>query len=276
MNPAFTMQFQYNKVLLIGATSGIGYALAERMLTTGTKVIIAGRRKERLDELVSKHGEDKAFPSVFDISELSKIPAWASSITKEHPDLDCVVLNSGIQRAYNFAKPETVNLEQINEEMTTNYLSFVHLTTAFLPHMQAQKAHTSLIYVSSGLALVPYPRALNYSATKAALHHFLLSLRIQLKSGPGNVKIIEIFPPAVQTELHNTKHQPDIPNDAGAKFGMPLDEFIDETWKGLQTGDEHIFVGDLPKHAGQGFEAERQKIFMKIFGGGDPVGLGKE
>lgn len=270
------MPFQYKKVLLIGATSGIGYALAERMLSTGTKVIIVGRRKEKLDELVTEHGKDKAFPSVFDISKLSDIPAWTSSITKEHPDLDCIILNSGIQRAHNFAKPETVKLEQINEEITTNYLAFVHLTTSFLPHMQAQKAQTSLIYVSSGLALIPYPRALNYSATKAALHHFLLSLRVQLKSGTGNVKVIEIFPPAVQTELHNTKHQPDLPNDQGAKFGMPLDEFTDETWEGLQSGDEQIFVGDFPKQAGQGFDADRQKVFMQIFGGEEKHGLGNE
>lgn len=142
--------------------------------------------------------------------------------------------------------------------------------------MQAQKGQPSLIYVSSGLALVPYPRALNYSATKAALHHFLLSLRDQLKSGPGNVKIVEIFPPAVQTELHNTKHQPDIPNDQGAKFGMPLDEFTNETWEGLQKGDEQIFVGDFPKEAWPAFEQERQKIFQKNFGGDSKHGVKNE
>lgn len=80
----------------------------------------------------------------------------------------------------------------------------------------------------------------------------------------------------MQTELHNTKHQPDIPNDQGAKFGMPLDEFTDETWKGLQSGDEQIFVGDIPKQAWPGFEEERQKVFMKIFGGDDKHGLGNE
>jgi short-subunit dehydrogenase involved in D-alanine esterification of teichoic acids len=270
------MLFQYRKVLLIGATSGIGYALAERMLSTGTKVIIVGRRKERLDELVSKYNKDKAFPSVFDISKLSDIPSWASSITKEHPDLDCIILNSGIQRAHNFAKPDSVNLEQINEEMTTNYLSYVHLTTAFLPHLQKQQGQTSLIYVSSGLALVPFPRALNYSATKAALHHFILSLRVQLKSGAGNVKVVEIFPPAVQTELPNTKHQPDLPDDQGANFGMPLDKFTNETWEGLQNGDEQIFVGDIPKKASEGFEGERQKMFMKIFGGVSGLRIGQK
>jgi short-subunit dehydrogenase involved in D-alanine esterification of teichoic acids len=261
------MPFQYKKVLLLGATSGIGYALAERMLSNGTKVVVVGRRKERLDELVSKHGKDKASSSVFDITKLSEIPSWTSSITKEHPDLDCVILNSGIQRAHDFTKPESVKLDQINEEVTTNYLSYVHLTTYFLPHLQKQQGPTGLIYVSSGLALIPYPRVQNYCATKAALHHFILALRVQLKDGLGHVNIIEILPPAVQTELHNTKHQPDIPNDQGANFGMPLDEFTNETWKGLEKGDEQIFVGDMTQKASQGWEGERQKIFMKLFGG---------
>ncbi len=61
------------------------------------------------------------------------------------------------------------------------------------------KKNSALIYTSSGLGLVPLPRCPNYSASKAALHHFLICLRLHLKE--TSVRVMEIFPPAVQTEL---------------------------------------------------------------------------
>ncbi|KAF2706137.1 short-chain dehydrogenase/ reductase-like protein [Pleomassaria siparia CBS 279.74] len=252
------MSLKYNKVLLIGATSGIGLAYAEKIVADGKKIIIVGRRKENLDAFVDEHGKDKAEAIVFDITDLAKIHAFAADVTSRHPDLDCVLLNSGIQRGFDFTKPETVDLDLLGLEFTTNYLAYVHLTHAFLPHLQKQDNETSLIYTSSGLALVPNFLRPNYSASKAALHHFILALREQFKEGPGNIKIIEIFPPAVQTELHDEKHQPDIKN--GRSMGMPLDEFTEDSWAKLVKGDDQIPVGFVEKSFEE-FEKTRQKTF---------------
>lgn len=71
------MTFPYKHVLLIGATAGIGRAMADRFIETGVKVTAVGRRQERLDEFVQKHGEDKASTVAFDISDISKTPAFA-------------------------------------------------------------------------------------------------------------------------------------------------------------------------------------------------------
>ncbi|KAF2435647.1 short-chain dehydrogenase/ reductase-like protein [Tothia fuscella] len=256
------MGFTYKKVLVVGATSGIGWALSERLISNGVKVIVVGRRKEKLDEFVKKHGNEKASSFVFDISKLDGIPRFAADVAKAHPDLDSVLLNSGIQRSFNFADPSSVDLNVINEEFTTNYLSFVHLTNAFLPHLQKQQNETSIIFTTSGLALVPMSRCLNYCASKAALHHFVLCLRDQMRRGPGNVKIIELIPPAVQTELHDAKHQPEL-KDAGP-IGMPLDEYIDETWKGMDNGDVQIVVGEVVKKAADSWEKERQENFSQL------------
>lgn len=101
-------------------------------------------------------------------------------------------------------------------------------------------------------------RCPNYCASKAALHHFILCLREQLKSGPGEIEVIEIFPPAVQTELHDAKHQPDIKN--GGAIGMPLNEFTEETYRGLEAGKDQIAVG-MSQGAFNTWEQERQKMF---------------
>ncbi|KAF2243960.1 short-chain dehydrogenase/ reductase-like protein [Trematosphaeria pertusa] len=253
------MSLKYNKVLVIGATSGIGLAYAEKVVGDGKKAIVVGRRKENLDEFVTKHGKDKAEAVVFDITKLSEIPKFAVDITSRHPDLDCVIINSGIQRGFNFAQPDTVDLSALELEFNTNYISYIHLTKAFIPHLQKQDNETALIYTSSGLALIPLLMRLNYSASKAALHHFLLCLREQLKDGPGNIKVIEIFPPAVQTELHDEKHQPDIKN--GRSMGMPLDQFTEESWAKLVRGDEQIPVGFV-ENAFEKFEKTRQEMFQ--------------
>lgn len=86
----------------------------------------------------------------------------------------------------------------------------------------------------------------------------ILVLREQLRAGPGNIKVIEVFPPAVQTELHDAKHQPDIKN--GAHIGMPLEEFTEEAWAKLVNGDEQIPVGFVTK-VFEAFEDKRQEMF---------------
>ena len=156
------MSFPYRKVLVIGATSGIGEALAARLVQEKSRVIVVGRRKERLDAFVNVHGKDNAAAVPFDILEHDKIPGFAArlvdcgfllddvktdslSITKNHPDLDCVLLNAGIQRGLNFAKPETVDLSTIQMEFDANYISQLALTKAFLPFFQSKKEQSALI-----------------------------------------------------------------------------------------------------------------------------------
>jgi short-subunit dehydrogenase involved in D-alanine esterification of teichoic acids len=238
---------------------GIGHALAEKFIENGSYVIASGRRKENLEQLVHKHCHDKISAVLFDITNLDGVPNFAATITTTHSDLDCVFLNSGIQRGFNFAKPETIDIEMINEEFVTNYLSYLALTKAFLPFLQAKDTESSLIYTTSALALVPIARCPNYCASKAALHHFILCLRRQLQG--SKIKVIEIFPPAVQTELQDEKHQPDI--KGGRLIGMPLAEFTDAAYEGLVEGRDQIPVG-MAKSIFDAFETKRQEIFNRF------------
>jgi len=213
------MTFPYKKVAVFGATAGIGKALAERFIANGIFVIAIGRRKERLADLVHQYGHEKVEASPFDVTKLESIPNYVLHLTSTHPDLDLIFLNSGIQRPVNFTKPDSVNLDIIQEEFVTNYLSPVALTKGFLPHLlsRAKEGKTAgILYTTSGLALVPISTVPNYCATKAAMHSMILTLRDQLSN--TGVKVLELYPPAVQTELHG---------EHGKHIGMPLDEFTD-------------------------------------------------
>jgi short-subunit dehydrogenase involved in D-alanine esterification of teichoic acids len=185
-----------------------------------------GRRRERLDAIVNKHGHGKVQAVTFDITDLAGIPNFVTNIMESNEDVDCIIMNSGIQRKADFSKPESIDMNVINEEFTVNYLAPLALTKAFLPALQSRETESCLMYTTSGLALVPIPRCSNYCASKAAMHHFILCLREQLKG--TNVNVVELLPPAVQTELHDAKHQPDIKD--GGSIGMPLAQFTDEVW----------------------------------------------
>ncbi|KAI0015734.1 short chain dehydrogenase [Xylariomycetidae sp. FL0641] len=259
------MAFPYKTVLMVGCTAGIGLALAERMIANGVFVIAVGRRKERLDDFVAKHGPGKAAASQFDITDLDGIRAWSESLVKTYPSLDCVVLNSGLQRPLNFAKPEAIDLKTVHAEFTTNYTSYITMIKYFLPHLQSLHGQkpAALVAVSSGLGLVPMPRCANYSATKAALHSLMWSIRAQLghDEQSNHIRVIEIIPPAVKTELHEL--QDDLRAKGNTDFGLTLDEFMREAWAGLVNGDEEIPVGPA-RTSSEAFEALRRKGFKAM------------
>ncbi|KIX00316.1 glutamine-fructose-6-phosphate transaminase (isomerizing) [Rhinocladiella mackenziei CBS 650.93] len=218
------MPFPYQKVVVIGATSGIGEALARRLVEDGSFVIAVGRRKENLEALVQQYGPDKIHAVPFDITRLEAIPTFAGDIASAHPGVDCVILNSGIQRKTDFSDFDSIDVDVLSLELNTNYIAQLALTKAFLPFLMKKDTESALIYVTSALGLIPVPRCANYCASKAALHQFILCLRQQLKK--SNIKVVELLPPAVQTELHDEKHQPDLKN--GRAMGMPLDEFTNQ------------------------------------------------
>jgi NADP-dependent 3-hydroxy acid dehydrogenase YdfG len=79
------MPFQYSHVLMIGATSGIGAAMADRLVREGSKVVAVGRRQDRLDEFVRRHGKEKASAVRFDISDRQNIDQFVSQSVSHCP-----------------------------------------------------------------------------------------------------------------------------------------------------------------------------------------------
>lgn len=256
------LRVHFPVILAHSLRSGIGQALAAKLVENGVSVIAVGRRKERLEDFAKQHGSNSKATvdtAVFDIEKLQEIPGFAKDMFSKHPDLDCIFLNSGMQRAVNWAEPEKVDLSMIEKEMMVNYTSYMHLNKAFLPYLMKQAPNpTAIIYTTSGLALVPIMTVPNYCATKAALHHMILVMRQQLKDAKSNVKIIELYPPAVQTELHDAEM-----GDKGKHVGMPLKDFTEEAWEGLSSDDnEQVPVQMVKDRMGfNSWEQERQKTF---------------
>ena len=143
--PIENMSFPYKHVLLIGATAGIGKAMAEGFLKSGIKVTVVGRRTERLEEFVRRYGPDKAKPISFDISNVDQIPKFAEKTMHDSPDIDCIFLNAGVQRPHDLAKSDGFDLDLFNLEIHVNLTSFVALSQAFLPYLMNKGSPSSIV-----------------------------------------------------------------------------------------------------------------------------------
>ncbi|KAK1638662.1 hypothetical protein BDP81DRAFT_447639 [Colletotrichum phormii] len=238
------MPFPYKTARITGATSGIGHALAERLIENSILVIaVLGRRADRLEHLLSKHGSSRVAAEVYDVSDID----------------DYLILNAGIQNTFNFTP---ALLETAKYELSLNYLSPLVTTTHILPHFESPSpSPTAVILVTSGLAIVPIPRCANYCASKAALRSLAWSLRAQLADRGAraeNIRVVEIVSPAVRTGLHS--RQADLVAAGRDGVGMPLGEFIDETWGELEKGERDDVIIGQAKYFARG-EEERKKAF---------------
>ena len=220
------MKLTGNTILITGGGSGIGRGLAEALHQRKNQVIIAGRRKEVLSE-VAKANPGMALVEL-NIEDPASIAAVAKKLIAEHPKLNVLINNAGVMQSDNVSGP--VDDKLIASTITTNLIGPIRLTSALIDHLKRQK-DAAVINNSSGLGFVPLAMAAVYSCTKAALHSYTLSLRYKLKGTP--VKVLEIAPPWVQTDLLNSSKEPK---------AMPLADFIAETMQVLGTDAEEVLV----------------------------------
>jgi uncharacterized oxidoreductase len=206
------MQTSDNTILITGGGSGIGRALAHRFHDLGNTVIISGRRREALEEAAA--GRRGIHALELDIEDPIAIERFARQVVAQHPGLNVLINNAGVMRTESLSGRR--DLADAEATVITNLLGPIRLTNALVDHLSRQ-AHAALVNVSSGLAFVPLVAAPTYSATKAAVHSYTVSLREQLK---GKVEVIELIPPGVQTDL--------TPGQATREGYLPLNDYIDE------------------------------------------------
>jgi uncharacterized oxidoreductase len=220
------MKLTGNTILITGGGSGIGRGLAEAFHKLGNQVIISGRRKGHLADTT------KANPGMqsveIDVQDPTNIAAVAKKLIHDYPEVNVLINNAGIMQPDNAGG--VVDEAVLVPTITTNLLGPIRMTSAFIEHLKKQESAV-VMQVSSGLAFVPLAMASIYSSTKAALHSYSLSMRYKLKG--TSVKVLELAPPWVRTDIMNSKE---------AVQAMPFDEFIAETMKILATDAEEIVV----------------------------------
>lgn len=209
------MEMRDNTILITGGGSGIGRALAEAFHALGNQVVIAGRRKQKLDEVAAANSGMQT--AVLDIESADAIKRFAEQLKVDFPALNVVIHNAGIMRNESVRSEDALHTAEAT--VATNLLGPIRLNSALLPTLLAQPK-AAILTVSSGLAFVPLSLTPTYSATKAAIHAYTQALRYQLQDTP--VQVIELIPPYVQTELQGSRQATD-------PSALPLHDYISET-----------------------------------------------
>lgn len=222
------MKLTGNTIFITGGGTGIGRGLAEALHKLGNKVIISGRRKERLEETIKANPGMSAVE--LNVQDPASIKAIAKQLIEEYPDLNILFNNAGIMQPDDAAG--VIDEDVLVSTVTTNVLGPIRMTSALIEHLKS-KEEAVIINTTSALGFVPLAMTAVYSATKAALHSYSLSQRYLLKD--TSVKVLELAPPSVQTDLMNLKDNPRV---------MPLAQFIEATIKVLGTDTDEVLVGD--------------------------------
>jgi uncharacterized oxidoreductase len=226
------MKLEKRTILITGGTSGIGLELAKQLLQRRNTVIVTGRNQERLDtanrELTGVH----TFKS--DVSDPNEIAALHDSVIAQFPALDTLINNAGIMRSLNLNQDRDLN--DVTREIEINLSGPVRMIQQFLPHLKTRKG-ALIVNVSSGLAFIPFPLSPVYCATKAAIHSFTQSLRVQI-DGMG-ITVIELAPPAVETPLLRGEFAEEMKGEKG----MDVKILAKQAIAGIESGKLEIRPG---------------------------------
>ncbi|HEY2782417.1 MAG TPA: SDR family NAD(P)-dependent oxidoreductase [Steroidobacteraceae bacterium] len=184
-----------NTILITGGSSGIGLEFAAQLIDIGNTVIVTGRHQGTLDAARQKVPGIHTIQS--DVSDPVGVARLCASVIEEFPKLNVLINNAGIMRKFDLlASP--LELRDVIHEIEINLNGTVAMVVQLLPHLDT-KDQAAIVNVSSGLAFVPLAIAPIYCASKAAIHSFTQSLRLQLTD--TRITIFELVPPLTDTPL---------------------------------------------------------------------------
>jgi uncharacterized oxidoreductase len=247
------MQIRGNTILITGGATGIGFSLAEAFIKAGNEVIICGRREYKLEE--AKNKLPQIHTKICDLSKKKERKLLYDWVRSNFKDINVLVNNAGIQRMIDFKKG-TDDLVNGEDEIEINLKAYVYLSAYFIPLLLKRK-EAAIINVSSGLAFIPLAAVPVYCATKAAIHSFSLSLRHQLKD--SSIRVFEIIPPIVDTELDRGAREERKQKDRG----IPPFEVAKAVLKALENNEYEVAIG-MAQNLRAGARNNPEQTFQNI------------
>jgi uncharacterized oxidoreductase len=224
------MNITNNTILITGGGSGIGLEIA-KALSHANKVIIVGRNKEKLN--AAAKDLENVFTIQADITNESDVNRLYEEIKTTFGGLHILINNAGYAHAYTLSENADMYSKAV-EEFTTNYFAPIRLTEKFLPLLKQQK-ESAIVNVSSIVGFVPGSHVPTYSDSKAALHSHTRLLRYELAKDT-NVKVFELMPPLVNTDLSVAI--------GGRENGIPASDVASDLVKALHEDIYEVRVGN--------------------------------
>jgi uncharacterized oxidoreductase len=224
------MELKGKTILITGGTGGIGLEAAKQFLANGAKVIITGRNQGKLDET------KKLYPALTtiksDVASADDAQLLFNKI-KELGGIDILYNNAGVMSGpQNLGIANDKHFELAKNEMDINYLGVIRLNNLFIDMLKSRK-ESAIITTSSLLSYVPLNLGPTYSASKAAMRFYTVSLRDHLKILGSNVKVFELVPPVVATSM--TEHV--------ETKGIPPKKLVNALIAGIKNNQFTIRVG---------------------------------
>ena len=233
------MKFTGNTILITGGAQGIGYAMAEYLQESGNTMIICDRNEAKLKEVRQIHPE--FFTYVCDVSSKESREEFAAKLTEEHPEMNFLINNAGIQRNVDLTAG-TRDLALGDAEIEINLRGPIYMTALLLPLLE-KNADSKILNVCSGLAFAGdrFPQMPVYCATKAGIHAYTRTARVQFR--PLGIRVMEIIPPMVDTNLnpeHAAMLRAQDPKYSDPSVVPPPDVYVRRTFAKLEEGEDEI------------------------------------
>jgi uncharacterized oxidoreductase len=224
------MKLKGNTIVITGGSSGIGLELSKVLTKQGNQVIICGRSSEKLERARQMVSSLHIFRC--DLSQAPERNRFSEWIEKNYPQCNILINNAAIVHKANFfSDSEIVGKAEL--ETQTNFIAPVALTKLFFPILRKNE-NSKIIYITTGLVYTPKAAYPIYCATKAALHSFIQTLRMQATEQP--IDFLEVLMPAVDTPFHDGNPP---------KLSIGPQKAVEEMLNKLEKGTKEIKVGSV-------------------------------
>ena len=224
------MQVHGNKIVITGATRGIGLAMLDKFYQLGNQIIAVARNQKALNELSKKY--EGVTTIQCDLSDDDSIHNLVNEIKSKHSNVNTLINNAGVQVNFYESKfgEEPDSIARLKDEIQINFTAPIELSYRVIPVLIKNK-NAAIVNVSSGLAFSPKKSAPVYCGTKAGIHIFSKALRYQYEE--THLKIFEIIPPLVETDM--TKGR--------GKSKLTPDQLVEEFIKAYKKDRYEVNIG---------------------------------